>query len=444
MKPRKVFLAIAAVSLVALYIDLPQKFPIRFAWGRYKIDRVVTRPNLELDFLGLRVKRILEIKEGLDLVGGTHLVYEAEMKEIDSKDRERALESVRSVIERRINLYGVSEPSIQTAKSVASYRVVVELPGVKNIDEALELIGKTAELEFREEETATKSGQIASDSARLYGPFQGKTGLSGKHLKRSGVVFNQNTGQPEVSLEFNDDGAKLFEEITQRNLNKQVAIFLDGQILSAPAVKSVINGGTAVIQGSFTVEQAKKLSIELNAGALPVPIKIVEQRNIGATLGAESVKKSFKAGLIGLGLVAVFMLANYGKKGFLANIALLIYTLVSLAVFKLIPITLTLSGIAGFILSIGMAVDANILIFERIREEIKWGKKKSAAAEAGFRRAWSSIRDSNSSTLITCGILYWFGTGSVRGFALTLAIGVLISLFSSITVTRTFIRLFDS
>ena len=244
-----------------------------------------------------------------------------------------------------------------------------------------------------------------------------------------------------MGLEFTAIGGKKFSEITARNIGKPLAIFLDGQIVTAPNVENAITDGKAVITGNFTVDEAKKLVIQLNAGALPVPVKIVEQRSVGATLGNESISKSLFAGAVGLLIVCLFMIANYGLKGILADLALVLYVFLSLAVIKIIPITLTLAGIAGLILSIGMAVDANILIFERIKEEVSWGRPRSVAIELGFHRAWNSIRDSNVSSLMTAGILFWFGSGSVRGFALTLIVGILVSLFSAITVTKFLLNL---
>ena len=229
--------------------------------------------------------------------------------------------------------------------------------------------------------------------------------------------------------------------LATKSIGKPLAIFLDDQLVTAPTVQSVISDGRAIISGNFTADEAKKLTIQLNAGALPIPIHIIEQRNIGATLGVESIHKSLLAAAVGLVVIWLFMLVNYGLKGLLANIALIVYILISLAIIKLIPITLTLAGIAGLILSIGMAVDANILIFERMKEELRWGRPLKAAVELGFHRAWTSVRDSNASSLITAGLLFWFGTGSVRGFALTLTVGILVSLFTSITVTRTLLRL---
>ncbi|MBI3888103.1 protein translocase subunit SecD [Candidatus Microgenomates bacterium] len=267
------------------------------------------------------------------------------------------------------------------------------------------------------------------------------TELSGKDLQKSTPAFDQRTGEPIIQLTFTDDGAKKFEAITKRNLRKKVAIFLDSQYLMDPTVQSVITDGQAIISGKFTAAQTKETSILLNSGALPAPVKVVEQRTIDATLGKDSINKSLIAGLVGLGIIAFFMVANYGKLGVLADLALVIYSLIVFAIFKLVPVTLTLAGIAGFILSIGMAVDANILIFERMREEIRWGRNKMAALELGFHRAFPSIRDSNASSLITCIILFWLGSGPVKGFAVTLAIGIVVSLFTAVIVTRTLLRL---
>ena len=370
----------------------------------------------------------LKIHQGLDLQGGAHLVFELDTSGFESKDVSTATQSVINVIDRRINALGVTEPVIQGAKVGGQEAVIVELPGVTDVDEAINLIGKTAQLVFQEiEDESTYSFR--------------DTELTGAHLRRADVQFDKNSGEPQVALQFNSEGTKLFAGITGRNLQKPVAIKLDEEIISAPTVQSKIENGQAIITGQFTIDQAKKLAIELNAGALPVPIKLVEQRSIGPTLGSESVQKSLMAGIIGLLLVAIFMIIYYRIPGLLAVLALLIYTLVVLALFKLIPVTLTLAGIAGFILSIGMAVDANILIFERTKEELAAGKTVGLAIEEGFRRAWLSIRDSNFSSLITCLILYYGTTGLVRGFAVTLAIGIIISMFTAITVTRTFLRL---
>jgi preprotein translocase subunit SecD len=267
------------------------------------------------------------------------------------------------------------------------------------------------------------------------------TELTGKDLTRAVVVFNPNDGTPQVSLEFNDQGAKQFAAITTRNIGKEVAIYLDGYAISSPTVNETIPNGKAVISGRFDITEAKLLAQRLNAGALPVPINLVNQQIVGATLGAQSVQDSLRAGLIGFALVAIFMLIFYRLPGLLAVLALLVYATVSLAIFKFISVTLTLSGLAGFIMSLGVAVDANILIFARLREELVKGKPLGLAIEEGFKRAWPSIRDSNASTLITCFILIQFTTSVVKGFAITLGLGVLISMFTAIFVTRTFLKM---
>lgn len=435
MKYRRFLLwFIIGLTLVSAFIDLPSKLKI--------FNQEISRPSLGFQFGKFRFFRDLEIKQGIDLAGGTHIVFQADMSGIAEEDRGSALEGAKANIERRVNLFGVSEPLIQTSKIGEEHRLIVELPGIQDIDQAIDLIGQTAQLEFWE----PKEGVVEATSAADFNP----TDLTGKDLARSQVQFDQNTGQPMVGLKFNDEGREKFGEITSRNVGKPVAIFLDYIPLTTPMVQEAITTGDAVITGDFTLDYAKALSIQLNAGALPAPIKIIEQRNIGATLGSESIEKSIQAGLIGLLMVIGFMAAYYGYLGFLADIGLIIYGLVTLALYKLIPVTLTLPGVAGFILSVGMAVDSNILIFERMKEEVRAGKSRLIAMELGFGRAWDSIRDANVCTLITCFILFnpfnWAflnTSGMVRGFALTLGIGVALSLFTGIIVTRTILRTFS-
>lgn len=391
------------------------------------------------------------IKLGLDLQGGSELVLQTQMDKIPEENRDSALESARGVIERRVNLFGVSEAQVQSSKVGSERRILVELPGLKDASSAANLVGKTAQLDFREIPStisATMSEATKSGIPLVY--FAAPTGLTGADLKKAQVTYGGGRGAiksgPEVSIEFTPEGAKKFADITKRNVGKELPIFLDDQPISAPTVQQEIDGGNAVITGQFSVEGAKNLAIQLNAGALPVPIKILEQRSIGPTLGQESVNKSLVAGIIGLTIVALYMAFHYGLLGIIADLALLIYTLLILTIFKtglfiLPPVTLTLAGIAGFILSIGMAVDANILIFERMKEERRWGKSKTLSLELGFNRAWSSIWASNVSSLITATILYAFGTSLVRGFAITLAIGVLVSMFTAVVVSRTFLRI---
>jgi len=497
---------------------------------------------------------------GLDLQGGAHLIYQADTSKVTFEEAKSAIAGVRDVIERRVNALGISEPVIQTATVGNKLRVIVELAGVFDVNEAIKQIGATPLLEFKTEapeppkqeltaeekktredfnksqlkktedtikqikdaqgnnfsELATKVSEDPGSAAQggdlgwvkrasLVEPFatvlfdqladgemslepvetqfgyhiiqrleskdengetlahsrhilfvtKSLTGdapqydpwknseLGGKQLKKSEVQFDQVSGSPSVGLVFNDEGATLFETITRANVGKRVAIFLDGNLLSAPVVQSEIAGGKAVITGNFSIPEARQLVQRLNAGALPVPINLISQQTVGPSLGEVSIAKSLKAGIIGFILVALFMLAFYRFSGLLAVIALTFYASIVFALFKLIPVTLTLAGIAGFVLSVGMAVDANILIFERLREELRRGEPFERALKEGFHRAWFSIRDSNASSLITCLILAWLGTSVVKGFAITLAIGILASLFSAITITRFLMEVFS-
>lgn len=381
------------------------------------------------------------LKLGLDLSGGSRLTYDVDTTNLNATDREKAINSLRNVLERRVNLFGVSEPNVLTSTFEGKNRVIVELPGVSNPQEAAALLGKTAQLVFSEVKQ-NPANENATPSASLI-----PTSLTGADLKSADVVFDRNTGKPSVSIQFNEEGSKKFEDITGKNINQPLAIVLDQNIVSAPVVQEKIVGGKAQISGSFTLEEAKNLEIQLNAGALPVPIKLVEERSVGATLGADSIEKSIKAGFVGIIMVALFMILVYRKNGIIAVIALLIFGIITLAVYKLIPVVLTLPGIAGFLLSVGMAVDSNILIFERLKEEIK--KRPIAdALEVAFGRAWDSIRDANIATLVTAFILanpldwsFLHTSGPVRGFAITLALGIGISLFTGVVVSRNLMRL---
>jgi protein-export membrane protein SecD len=494
-----------------------------------------------------------KIHYGLDLLGGTELVYITEMKDIPFSQRTSAIEGARDVIERRINIFGVSEPVIHTVRSESEWKIIIELPGVKNVNEAIKMIGETPILEFREqappktltekekkeiadynkeaekkakkilnevlknpekfEELAKeysedlgtkeiggnlgwfkrgvmvkefedaafflKKGEISKNLVKTKFGYhiikkiderineKGEeeilashiliktkseeevskggewiyTGLTGKQLKSAMLTFNPQTNEPEVALEFNEEGTKLFSQITSRNVGKPVAIFLDNYPISIPVVKEPITSGKAVITGKFNLKEAKKLAERLSAGALPVPIKLLSQQNIGPSLGQKSIEKILIAGIIGFLIVALFMILYYKKFGLVAVFALFVYLLINIALYKLIPVTLTLAGIAGFIVSLGMAVDANILIFERIKDEKRLGKTGLTAIEDGFSHAFTAIRDSNLTTIISCLVLYQFGTGLVRGFGLTLGLGVLISMFTAITLTKTFLRI---
>jgi protein-export membrane protein SecD len=409
-------------------------------------------------------------KYGLDIQGGTELVYQADISKIAPGEVRQTMEALRDVIERRVNLFGVSEPVVQveeanTLSGKRDQRLIVELPGVTDIAKPVQLIGQTPLLEFKiarpegDEKTqilaaytkieeALKSSSstlteeqkaqlLASDPLLSQDPNFIPTQLTGAYLKKATLQFDQRTSQPTVSLAFSDEGRELFAQITKENIGKTVAIYLDGAPISTPTVREAILDGNAEISGSFNVQEARELVGRLNSGALPVPITLLSTQTLGATLGEEALASGVRAGILGIILVAIFLIFWYRLPGIIATFALGIYITIMLAIFKLVPVTLTAAGIAGFILSIGMAVDANILIFERMKEELRRGKQFEEAVREGFNRAWPSIRDSNVSSLITSAILYWFGSSMVRGFALTLGIGILISMFSAISVTRT-------
>ena len=532
--------AVLVLLVVTALFSFPNSYNLSSDW-------VKSKTKINLGHLPFKTP----FRLGLDLQGGTHLIYEADVSKVPVSSRTDSVDGVRDVIERRVNSLGVSEPVIQTDRSGDSWRVVVELAGIKDVNQAIQMIGETPILEFKEAATAksmtieqsremdtynkeaekrangvlrealaykadfatlaTKYSEDTSSKSKggdlgwfaegvMVKPFEDAlktlkingittklvksdfgfhiikktgeretekdgqkikeyqashilistkseanyiskdqwqtTGLDGQQLKKAAVQFDPNSGMPTVAITFNDEGKKLFGEITERNIGKQVAIFLDGEVISAPVVNEAIKDGSAIISGSFSVAEAKTLTQRLNAGALPVPITLIGQQTVGASLGMDSLTKSLFAGLIGFALVALFMIFFYRLPGLIAVFSLVLYTFLALAIFKLVPVTLTLAGIAGFILSIGMAVDANVLIFERTKEELRRGLSITQALNEGFSRAWLSIRDSNASSLITCFILVWFGTSVVKGFAVTLAIGIFVSLFSAITVTR--------
>lgn len=421
---------------------------IAVLWGLSALALV--NENIVLALPGGSVVDRPGLRLGLDLKGGSHLVYEADLTGIPTAERESLMEAAATTIERRINAFGVAEPIIQRQ---GPSRISVQLPGVRDINRAIVLIGQTAQLEFWEPFlNPDGSASFTNEGLPMFirvAEGLGKDGqpkkLTGALLKHNtAVVFDSTTNQPQVSFEFDEEGALIFRQVTSRLISKPLGIILDGQLISAPTIRAVISS-RGVIEG-LTLEEARSLSIQLNSGRLPVPLTIVEREDVDPTLGEDSIRKSLVAGGIGLGIVLLFMIIYYRLPGLLASLALVMYAMVLLAIFKMMPVTLTLAGIAAFILSIGMAVDANILIFERMKEELWGGRTLGAAIETGFNRAWSSIRDSNLSTIITCVILYWFGNnfGETRlmGFALTLFIGVLLSMFTAITVTRTFLRLF--
>jgi protein-export membrane protein SecD len=361
---------------------------------------------------------------------------------------------LRDVIERRINIFGVSEPVVRVERigftgAESEQQLIVELPGVTDIEKAIAMIGATPSLEFKlvasDTEAFSKEIEKATspeEKQKITQKMFEYTGLTGKLLQRSALEFNQNTGEAMVSLQFNSEGSDLFAKITRENVGRRLAIFLDGDVKSSPNIKEEIRGGNAVISGGFVgsagIKDAKNLVDNLNLGALPVPIKLISTQTIGASLGHDAVAASTKAGFIAFIVIAIFLILFYRLPGLLAVIALIIYTAMNLALFKLIPVTLTAAGIAAFILSLGMAVDANILIFERMKEEMKRGRELGDAVKEGFHRAWTSIRDSNTSSMITAIILYMFSSTSVvKGFALVFFIGVAVSMFTAITASRT-------
>ncbi|NLG51480.1 MAG: protein translocase subunit SecD [Chloroflexi bacterium] len=406
-------------------------------------------PGIHLRVGDKTIDQDIKIHQGLDLQGGMQVLLEADLPEDQTVDPD-SMNNARAIVESRVNGLGVTEPIVQ---SVGGRRILVELPGISDPEEAIATLRETGLMEWVDAgstylqpgtriktDFATGSTEAAEgETETIY-----HTVLTGKHLKRADVVFTQQGGLPEISFELDQEGAKIFGEFTAANRGRYLAIALDGVIISCPVIDDPIPDGQGLIRGSFTVEEAKNMVVQLRYGSLPIPLKVVDTREVGPTLGEDSVNKSIRAGAIGLSVVLLFMLIYYRAPGLVADVALIIYALITLALFKLIPVTLTLPGIAGFLLSVGMAVDANILIFERMREELRQGKTLQRAIDSGFRRAWTSILDSNISTWITCGILWIFGNSFgasvVKGFAITLGLGVLVSMFTAVIVTRTLLR----
>ena len=389
-------------------------------------------------------------KLGLDLAGGSHLVYEADVSSLQPAEVPELMNVLREVIERRINVFGVSEPVVQVEQSsvvaeTKRERLIVELPGVANVEDAVREIGKTPLLEFKlVDQTAMEAiqakGASSTETAGLE-PFI-DTALTGRYLTRAELVFGSGNGaglsnEPIVSITFNDEGAKLFEEITRDNVGESLAIFLDGTMMSAPRINEAIGGGEAIISGNFTPDEARELVRNLNFGALPVPITLVSTQTIGSSLGESALHAGVYAGAVGFIILSIFLILWYRLPGVIAVLSLIVYVTIMLALFKFIPVVLTAAGIAGFILSVGLAVDANVLIAERMKEELRAGKHIDDAIKEGFSRAWLAIRDSNIAHIIVGVILFWLGTALIKGFALVFSIGVLVSMFSAITVSRT-------
>lgn len=406
-------------------------------------------------------------KLGLDLRGGSQLTYRADVSKIAPAQVGEAMSALRTVIERRVNSLGLSEAVVQTEQTSVGpkeNRLIIEIPGVMDVNEAVRMINKTPILDFRVERPAGPEKQAiitardaliakikaagtttpeilaAANPLAFENPDFILSGLTGQYLKRSTLEFgSQASLGPAISVEFNADGAKKFAELTKQNINKRIGIFLDNELISAPNVREEIKDGKAQITGQFSLDEAKSLVRDLNLGALPVPVELISTQTVGATLGQEAFDKGVKATMLGFLVIALFMIIWYRLPGVVAVVSLSVYLSIILAIFKLIPITLTAGGIAGLILSIGIAVDANVLIFERMKEEMRRGKTVHNAMEEGFARAWTSIRDSNLSTIISASILYWFGTAMIKGFSLNLIIGVLVSMFTAVTLSRTFL-----
>jgi len=447
------FFSILLVAIIAVIIDFPT-YAYDFTLFGKQFKGTVRGPdiNFQVPLVGWKFNKELKLREGLDLQGGVQLVYQADMKDIAVADRGEKLQEVVSKIDRRINQLGVTEPLIQSSVMGDIYRVIVEIPGVSDVESAKALLGATAQLEFMELKTSLQPVVTTNDQGeevttqQTVGSYV-PVGLTGTDFYKAYAQVDTNTtsrtyNQPIVRFEFKPEAAQEFSDLTSR-LNTEggvLAIFLDDTKIFEGRTEHITDG-KGQISGITDMAAAKNLTIQLNEGALPVSISIMSEQTISPTLGSESVHKSVIAGLIGICAVAILMIWFYHLLGVIAVGALILYTLFTIALFKLIPITLTLAGIAGYVLSIGMAVDASILIFERFKEEYRSGKTLGTSIDIGFKRAWNSIRDSNISSIITCAILFYFGSGVIRGFAVTLFIGILVSLFTAIIVTRNFLEL---
>jgi preprotein translocase subunit SecD len=385
-------------------------------------------------------------KLGLDLSGGTELVYDADISKVPAANVNDSLTALQTVIERRVNAFGVSEPQVQLEQGGALgngvHRLIVDLPGVTDVNQAIKSIGQTPTLEFKLVKQGFEASTTNADGTVNQNAFT-DTGLTGEYLSGASLQFGNGTGvaaqAPVVQVNFNQPGAKLFSQITDANVGRVMGIFLDGQLISAPTIQQKIDGGTAIISGNFTADTAKSLATNLNLGALPVPITLDSTQSIGPTLGAQALRAGLFAGVVGFIILSIFMILWYRLPGVVAVVSLVIYSIIMLSLFKLIPVVLTSAGMAAFILSVGLAVDANILIAERMKEELASGSSAEVAIREGFHRAWTAIRDSNIAHIIAAVILFWLGTSIIRGFALVFGLGVIVSLLSAITISRTFL-----
>lgn len=444
----KILLLIAICFFIAL--------PTQFSWGNFNFDKTRFHPTI----FGKQWNLSPPLQLGLDLAGGVQLTLQAEMSGIDEADRLLALEAAADIIRSRIDAYGLASPTIQTAVYGNDYRILVELPGIDDVSQALALIGTTAQMDFRLQTASAAAAldatyPLASESAfqldrylALMESFT-PTPLQGSMLKKAVAGFDPQTNQPIVSLTFNAEGKEIFAQLTKDHQGEILGIFLDGFPLTMPTINTPIVDGQAMLTGGFSVAETKKLAIQLNSGALPVPLEILSQSQVGASLGSDSIRQSVFAGIVGLALVALFMILNYGRQGLIATAGLLIYAILMVAIYKIFAITLTLPGIAALMISIGMAVDANILIFSRLKEELALGKPWVIAREASFGRAWDSIRDANVITIFTAFILinpwdfsFLNTSGTIRGFGITLFLGVIVGLFTGVVVVRTLMRIF--
>lgn len=481
------FIFIVVLTVIALWINLPVQHP---QW----VNSLLIWQSAEAkDYNEVAGVDPLRIRQGLDLKGGIQVLLQAVPTDVEADTQEEetaviegSLETARNIIERRVNGLGVTEALVQTQ---GNDRIVVQIPGIDDPELAVNTIQETGLLEFIDtgatplpaglpvvttlsqdsatvpltttESITSATGASVTDTQQITPttptlPGQEttyETVFTGRDLRQARIAQNPTTGEFLITFEMQPEAAQRFSEYTANNIGQYLTIVLDGEVISSPRIQSAIPDGQGTITGDFTFAQARQLAIQLQYGALPVPLEVESQRTIGATLGAESVNRSVTAGVIGLVTVLLFMMIYYRLPGALASLALILYALFNLSLFRLLPVTLTLPGITGFLLSTGMAVDANILIFERMKEELRRGRSLNASIEAGFERAWTSIRDSNISTLIICAILYWLGSGfsilgleltgapAVQGFAITLAIGVLMSMFTAVIVTRTFLRI---
>jgi len=431
---------ITIISTIAFLIALP-KIEIKYFTKYFNIDTYVGGYIFNLPLINRSID-LSDYKKGLDIEGGVRVVINLDMSGISENEKDKAAESVKEIVNRRINFLGVAETGSVISKTNNQYRLVVEIPGQKNLESAIESIGSTAQLSFKTLRPGVTL-PLTDPNLKPEEIFQ-DSGISGKDLVGSEVIFDPQTNEPVIQLRFSNEGRSKFSEVVKNNVKKPIGIFLDENLLQAPVVSEDLASGLVndpTITG-VDLETAKNVSTLLRAGALPVPIEIVEQSFIGATLGKEIVQKSLIAGLIGLTIISLFLIITYRNLGIISVVCLLIYISISLAIFKLLNVVLTLPGIAGFIFSIGVACDASILVFERIREEIRWGKSSQMAIINGYQRAWSSIKDSNFTTLLVSIILIQFGTGFVKGFGVTLTIGILVSLFTCVYVSQLMTRLF--